>query len=182
METIEIKGLKSSQLLKTIYQVPFKTTERIFKIERDKNFKATKKFNQIPSIKTMNDLNVKTSNLDEVQEVEKTSLHKEANSFSDKRNIACMESPQKRIQYECHSDRFDHVTDEVPLDVGVGPITYFEKKNDFTISELEKKMETMIVTLHQIQDGENLQAKDEVFEKILSLFENSELYKIDPDS
>jgi hypothetical protein len=62
-----------------------------------------------------------------------------------------------------------------------GPITLFEQKKPFTISELERQMESMVVTLQQIQDGESPASKNEVFEKILSLFENSELYKIDPD-
>lgn len=67
------------------------------------------------------------------------------------------------------------------MNQGPGLITLFEQKKPFTISELEKQMESMVVTLQQIQDGESPASKNEVFEKILSLFENSELYKIDPD-
>ena len=116
------------------------------------------------------DKNLHSGSLDNIQEVAKSSINLYATSSAEKRNRIQAENLQKKsIQREIESQNVNILNDsadEVRDEFGVGPITYFEKNNDFTISEIEKKMETMIVTLQQIQEGENLKAKDDIFEKI----------------
>lgn len=55
------------------------------------------------------------------------------------------------------------------------------KNKDFTIDEQEEKMALIIKNLLKIQNNTQLASKKEVFESVLDLFENTELYKIDPD-